>query len=126
MISDYDGAWKDLLHTHFSECLECYFPLVAEAIDWCHAPIFLDQELKELAITDESTGNRVDILVEVRLLTGRRQLVHLHMEVQSAYEEGLCRTGARVFPGDMPEHGKGCGDPRDIGRSECKVETAEL
>lgn len=99
MKSDYDGAWKDLLHTHFAECLACYFPLVAEAIDWSHAPVFLDQELKELAITEESTGNRVDVLVEVRLLTGKRQLVHLHMEVQSAYEEGFAARVHGCFQG---------------------------
>ena len=99
MNSDYDGAWKDLLHAHLRECLECYFPAVAKAVDWRRAPVFLDQELKELAISDDASGNRVDILVEVRLVDGGRQVIYLHMEVQSAFEEGFAGRVYRCFQG---------------------------
>jgi hypothetical protein len=42
MASDYDGAWKDLLHRRFPEILACYFPAVGAAIDWSQPPEFRD------------------------------------------------------------------------------------
>ena len=31
--SDYDGAWKDLLHRRLPEILSCYFPMISAAIN---------------------------------------------------------------------------------------------
>jgi hypothetical protein len=87
MDSDYDGAWKDLLHTRLREVLACYFPAVAAAVDWSEPARFLDQELRELRIAEDAVGNRVDVLVEVRTLEGETQVIYLHMEVQSFQEE---------------------------------------
>ena len=42
MKSDYDGAWKNLLHNHLRESLELYFPAAAARIDWASQPVFLD------------------------------------------------------------------------------------
>ena len=106
MNSDYDGAWKDLLHGHLREVLECFFPAVEAAIDWRHAPVFLEQELRQLALTGEAAENRVDILVEVRTLDGAARTLYLHIEVQSFAEkefagrlyacfQGLCRSTGR-------------------------------
>jgi len=107
MASDYDGAWKDLLGNHLRESLECFFPAVATAIDWREDPAFLEQELRELAITPDASGNRVDLLVSVRLLTGASQLIYLHLEVQTFFEEGFaarvhgCFRGSAERPGGM-------------------------
>jgi len=88
MPSDYDGAWKDLLHARFLEALTCYFPEVAEAIDPASEPEFLDQELRELKIDPQAVDNRVDLLVRVGMRDGRSGLLYLHLEVQSFREEG--------------------------------------
>lgn len=94
MASDYDGAWKDLLHARLKAALWCYFPAIALAIDWSFPPEFLDQELRELAIDEVAQDNRVDLLVKVRTIDGRSQLLYLHIEVQSFREE---RFPLRVF-----------------------------
>lgn len=83
MASDYDGAWKDLLHRRLRDVLACFFPAVEKAVDWTHAPEFLEQELRELAIDDASVENRVDLLVRVHMLDGLSQILYLHIEVQS-------------------------------------------
>lgn len=89
MGSDYDGAWKDLLHRRLQDTVTCYFPGISGEIDWSHLPEFLDQELRELAIDDEAQDNRVDVLVKVRMLDGDSQRLYLHLEVQSFREEGF-------------------------------------
>jgi len=94
MPSDYDGAWKDLLHARFLEALTCYFPEVAEAIDPASEPEFLDQELRELKIDPQAVDNRVDLLVRVGMRDGRSGLLYLHLEVQSFREEGFAK---RIF-----------------------------
>ena len=97
--SDYDGAWKDLLHGHLREVLSCYFPGVADAIDWSAPVRFLDQELRQLGISDATPGNRVDLLVEVRTFEGGRQTIYLHLEVQSFAEEDFTARLHACFQG---------------------------
>lgn len=99
MASDYDGAWKDLLHCRLSEVLDCYFPEVARAIDWSVLPEFLEQELRALAVDASSTDNRIDLLIRVRLVGGGSQVLYLHIEVQSFREDGFATRMARSFHG---------------------------
>lgn len=99
MKSDYDGAWKDLLHGHLREVLACYFPAVAVAIDWSAPVRFLEQELRQLPFTEDSPGNRVDILVEVVTFEAGPQTIYLHLEVQSFAEEEFASRLHACFQG---------------------------
>ena len=99
MPSDYDGAWKDLLHRRLREVLACYFPAVAGAIDWSVTPEFLEQELRALAVESSRVNNRTDLLVRVRLRDGDLQVLYLHIEVQSFREPGFAQRMARSFHG---------------------------
>lgn len=94
MKSDYDGAWKDLLHRRYFEVLQCYFPSIVEGLDASVAPRFLDQELRELEIHENARENRVDVLAEVQLREGGARLLYLHLEVQSFREKEFA---ARLF-----------------------------
>ena len=91
MVSDYDGAWKELLRLRLGEMLSVYFPSVAGAIDWSRPARFLDQELRALGLDQAAGGNRVDLVVEVALRDGTRRLIYLHLEVQSHREEDFCQ-----------------------------------
>lgn len=84
--SDYDGAWKSAVHLHLPHLLETLFPAIATHVDWSSSPRFLSQELEALALPGSKTrgAKRVDFLIEVRLLTGERKIIYLHLEVQSA------------------------------------------
>ena len=99
MKSDYDGAWKDLLHGHLREVLACYFPGVAAAVDWSAPVRFLDQELRTLRIADATPGNRVDLLVEVITFETGPQTIYLHLEVQSFAEEDFASRLHACFQG---------------------------
>ena len=94
MASDYDGAWKDLLHRRLPEILACYFPAVGAAIDWSQPPEFRDQELRELLIEAPEGSSRVDVLIRVAMCDGGSQTLYLHLEVQSSKEEDF---SLRVF-----------------------------
>jgi hypothetical protein len=76
MVSDYDGAWKDLLHRRLPEILSCYFPEISAAIDLRKPPEFLEQELRELLIADPEGINRVDLLIKVATLDGGSQTLY--------------------------------------------------
>lgn len=99
MKSDYDGAWKNLLHNYLRESLEFFFPTVAVGIDWKAKPDFLDQELRQLELSDDAGGNRVDLLVRVGLLNGESEIIHLHIEVQSFEEKGFAKRLYSCFQG---------------------------
>ena len=100
MASDYDGAWKDLLHRRLSEILACYFPAVCAAIDWSQEPVFLDQELRELLLAEpDGPENRVDFLVRVAMCDGGSQTLFLHLEVQSSKEDDFPRRVFHCFHG---------------------------
>lgn len=97
--SDYDGAWKESLRLHFREILEKYFPTVGEAIDWGFQPQWHDKELSQVLARAGRRAGRVDMLVQVRLLTGDEQWILLHVEVQSSREAGFAERIARYHGG---------------------------
>jgi len=99
MVSDYDGAWKDLLHRRLPEILSCYFPEISAAIDLRKPPEFLEQELRELLIADPEGINRVDLLIKVATLDGGSQTLYVHLEVQSFKEEDFPRRVFHCFHG---------------------------
>lgn len=106
MSSDYDGAWKDFLHRRLADAVNTYFPRVGAAIDWNSPVAFLDQELRELLITDLGSGNRVDLLARVRMNDASSRTLHMHIEVQSSREEGFARRLFESYHGIR----RGCGE----------------
>ncbi|MBG1269596.1 cytosolic protein [Nostoc sp. WHI] len=83
---EYDSPWKEAIETYFQECIEFFFPVAAEGIDWKRGYTFLDKELQQV-IRDAELGQRfVDKLVQVWRRNGEERWVLVHLEVQS-YEE---------------------------------------
>ena len=83
---EYDTPWKEAIETYFRECIEFFFPIAAEEIDWERGYNFLDKELQQV-VRDAEFGQRfVDKLVQVWRKDGTEQWVLIHLEVQS-YEE---------------------------------------
>jgi len=87
--SDYDGAWKEALREYLSEFIATYFPAEHAAIDWNCTPEWLDKELSQILGQSGRRNRQVDVLVKVRLLDGQEQWILLHVEIQTAFEEGF-------------------------------------
>src|SRR5438093_7324387 len=87
--NDYDGAWKEALRQHFELFVRDYFPAVQELIDWTVEPEWLDKELTQVLPQPGQRSRFVDVLANVRLLNGEQQWILLHVEVQTAFEEGF-------------------------------------
>ncbi|MBW3596326.1 MAG: hypothetical protein KY475_03515 [Planctomycetes bacterium] len=79
--SDYDGAWKEALRGHLPEFIGKYFPAEHAAIDWTQPPEWFDKELSQVLGQPGRRNREVDVLVKVRLQTGREQWVLLHLEI---------------------------------------------
>ncbi len=83
---EYDSPWKEAIENYFQECLEFFFPLAAQGIDWQRGYNFLDKELQQIAPDAEIGRRYVDKLVQVWQHDGGEKWVLIHLEVQS-YEE---------------------------------------
>jgi hypothetical protein len=70
--SDYDHPWKDALEEYMPDFLALFFPDIYADIDWSVPPVFLDSELQQIARDAETGVVRVDKLVRLTLLEGRR------------------------------------------------------
>ena len=79
----FDGAWKTALQTWLRECLELFWPDIHAALDWRHAPVYLDKEVKALGRIRDKSARQVDLLAELRLKSGARTLLLIHLEVQA-------------------------------------------
>ena len=83
---DYDSPWKEAIEIMLADFMAFYFPDAWRAIDWQQPHRFLDQELQKI-VPESDTGRRVvDKLVEVALVQGGDQWIHLHIEIQSSRE----------------------------------------
>jgi hypothetical protein len=87
--SDYDGAWKEALRQYFDWFLSVYFPATHALIDWSVEPKWLDKEITQVLPQPGQRSRFVDLLASVRLLSGEEQWILLHVEVQTAFEEGF-------------------------------------
>ncbi|MDC8758836.1 transposase [Janthinobacterium fluminis] len=86
---DYDTPWKNAVTRYFSTFMAFYFPAAHAQIDWSQAPVFLEQEMAQLA-RGAALGKRVlDKLVQVVLRDGAQQWVLLHLELQGRRESGF-------------------------------------
>jgi hypothetical protein len=97
--SDYDGAWKEALRRRLPAFLEKYFPAIYAAVDWSAPPEWRDKELSLVAGEAGRRNREVDLLVKVRLRSGGARWILLHVEIQSAYEEGFERRIFRYYCG---------------------------
>ncbi|MBF5056180.1 hypothetical protein Y5W_01474 [Alcanivorax sp. 521-1] len=83
---DYDSPWKEAIKIMLADFMAFYFPDAWRAIDWQQPHHLLDQELQKI-VPESSTGRCVvDKLVEVALVQGGDQWIHLHIEIQSSWE----------------------------------------
>ena len=83
---DYDSPWKEAIEIMLADFMAFYFPDAWRAIDWERPHRFLDQELQKI-VPESGIGRRVvDKLVEVALVQGGDQWIHLHIEIQSSRE----------------------------------------
>lgn len=91
---DYDTPWKNALTRYFPEFMAFYFPAAHSQIDWSVAPVFLDQELAQLARAGKQGRRRLDKLARVATLDGGLQWVLIHVEVQGRRES---KFAERIF-----------------------------
>lgn len=88
---EYDTPWKEAIETYFRECIEFFFPIAAEEINWERGYTFLDKELQQV-VRDAEFGQRfVDKLVQVWRKDGSEQWVLIHLEVQSNEEKDFAK-----------------------------------
>ncbi|WP_375514018.1 cytosolic protein [uncultured Nostoc sp.] len=88
---EYDSPWKEAIETYFQECIEFFFPVAAEGIDWEQGYTFLDKELQQV-VRDAELGQRfVDKLVQVWRRNGEERWVLVHLEVQSNEETNFAQ-----------------------------------
>ncbi len=85
--SDFDGAWKEALPLYFKVFMMMYFPDIAGLIDWSEPPKWLDKEISQVIGRVKSKNRAVDLLVQVRLLSGDSQRILIHIEFQSSWQK---------------------------------------
>ena len=82
-----DSPWKNVLDSCFKEFIEFFYPAIHSDIDWTKAPLFLDNELRQI-IKESKTGRRyVDKLVKVYRKSGEERWVLTHIEVQGQAQD---------------------------------------
>jgi len=78
----HDALWKSIIEDFFEAFVRFFFSEKdAALIDFTVPPKFLEQKLEGLFV--EGDGSRyVDKLVEVRLMSGEKRVLYIHIEVQ--------------------------------------------
>ncbi|MCS6903895.1 MAG: hypothetical protein RML72_04375 [Bacteroidia bacterium] len=79
-----DKLWKHLVSHYFHYVLAYFFPMLAKLRDTTQPINFLNQEL--LSLMPSIKQKYVDILAQVPLINGEKQLVLIHVEIQG-YED---------------------------------------
>ena len=89
MADDYDSPWKEALDGYFEAFLALLFPEVHAQVDWSRGYESLDTEFQQI-VGDADVGRKyVDKLVKVWTAAGVECWVLIHVEVQTAREEGF-------------------------------------
>lgn len=90
-MSDFDGAWKEILDELLELCFALLFPRAHAAIDWSRGVEMLDKEFQKL-VSDSKVGRRyVDKLVKVWLRNGQSRWLLIHIELQSQSESDFAQ-----------------------------------
>ena len=99
--SDYDSPWKNALVVYFKECIDFFFPVMAQDIDWKKGYLFLDKELQQVA-KNAAIGRRyADKLAQLHRKDGSHEWVLVHVEVQGqerkTFSERMYTYNYRIF-----------------------------
>jgi hypothetical protein len=86
--TSHDQLFKDLLRAFFREFMDLFFPNVAARLDFSSVT-FLDKEV----FTDVPKGRerRLDLVAQVQTHEGKRELVLIHVEVESQRKKSAFR-----------------------------------
>jgi hypothetical protein len=90
----FDSPWREAIHWYFRKFVEFYFPYVYRDIDWEAGFRSLDTELRQIAGKSRASPLRSDSLFEVKRLSGKKQRVLFHAEVQTTRDSKLAK---RIF-----------------------------
>ena len=97
----FDSPFKESMYAFFRRFVEFYFPLAHADIAWDEGFKALDTELRQIAGKKRRSPVRVDSLFEVRRLSGHKQLVLIHSEMQTTRDgrlaERMWRYNYRSF-----------------------------
>ncbi len=80
--ADNDNAWKAILHLHFKDFMEFFWPKAYEVIDWEKPYQALDQELLEVGLKGDIGKRYIDKLFQVYLQDNTKQWILIHIEIQ--------------------------------------------
>ena len=97
IYDDFDSPWKEALERFLEPFFAFFLPEAHADIDWSEPAEHLDAELRKVVREAETTNQRADFLIRVKLLGGEERWVLIHIEVQSQVDLGLAR---RLFPYD--------------------------
>ena len=93
--ADADGGWKDIIEDFTEEFFEFYFPEVHAAVDFGHAPEFLDTELRQIMPDSGEARRHIDRLIKVMLKAGGEQWLYVHVEIQGETDETALQFAER-------------------------------
>jgi hypothetical protein len=100
MAHEADNAWSDILHYHFREFLELFFPEVHRDIDWKRPAEPLDAALEALIPQSLKGKSTADKLFKVWLKSGEEIVVFIHVEIQGysdlAFAVRMLRYNTRI------------------------------
>lgn len=97
-----DEAWKCALDCWFQSFLFCFWPDIAEQIDW-HAPINeISQKLPSVTGTSASVGKQVvDKLYRLTYKSHKPILILLHVEIQgnkeNDFSKRMLKYGCKLY-----------------------------
>ena len=103
MTIDHDQAFKTLIRAFFREFIELFLPEQAATIDF-RSIQFLDKE--EFLDLPRGRKRAMDLVVQVRLKGGGRELILVHTEFQSQKEAEFPRRMCQYYCQLFLRHGK--------------------
>lgn len=89
MAEHYDLPWKEALDRLLMPFLALFFPAVHGAVDWSEEAENLETELARLSPDSAVANRRADKLFRVRLASGEKRMLLLHIEVQTTFDPAL-------------------------------------
>ncbi|MCX8473458.1 MAG: hypothetical protein ORN85_07400, partial [Sediminibacterium sp.] len=78
---NYNDSWKMIMNIWLNPAIEFFLPKIHNLIDWNREYIYLEDELQKLSSNDKNL--RVDKLIQFNLLSDKKILLLLHIEIQS-------------------------------------------
>lgn len=84
--SDMDGGWKDIIEDFTEDFFKFYFPDIHDGIDFSKGVKFRNTQLNKILSDSDNIKRDADKLMEVTLLNGDKQLLFIHVEVQSYFD----------------------------------------